>query len=487
MQENLTFDDVLLEPQYSEVRPKEVDVKSRLSRNINLKVPLISASMDTVTEHQMAIALALAGGIGIIHKNLSPERQAHEVSLVKRFESGFIVDPVAVGPDDTVEAVYQIRINKGYKTVPVADKQNKLLGLVTKFDYFWPHDKNLLVKEIMVPVKNLTTAPDDTGLAKANDIIYKKKLGVLCLVDKAGRLAAIVTRKDLEKNENYPQANKDAHKRLRVGGAVSVGGPALERARILAQAGVDVIVVDVAHGHSRGVIDTIKMLKKDKLVKDVDIIGGNIATAGGAKALVAAGADAVKVGVGPGSICTTRVIAGIGVPQLTAVMEAVKGRGNSKVPIIADGGIKYSGDIVKALAAGAESVMLGGLFAGAEESPGETEYYQGRMYKTYRGMGSMGAMSRGSGDRYGQESVHDEAKAAKLVPEGIEGRIQYRGPVEAIIHQLLGGLRAGMGYVGAKSIPELHQKAKFVRITNAGLKESHPHDVEITKQAPNYS
>jgi IMP dehydrogenase len=447
----------------------------------------MSASMDTVTEHKMAIALALAGGIGIIHKNLEPEQQAHEISLVKRFESGFIVDPVTVGPQDTVEDVFKIRRDKAYKTVPVVDGQEKLLGLVTKFDYFWPHDRKLLVKDIMTPAKDLTTAPAATSLSKANDIIYKKKLGVLCLIDKAGKLAAIVTRKDLEKNEMYPNANKDAHKRLRVGGAVSVGEPALERARILAGAGVDVIVVDVAHGHSKGVIDTIKILKKDKLVKDIDIIGGNVATAEGAKALIAAGADAVKVGVGPGSICTTRVVAGIGVAQLTAVMEAVKGRGGSKIPVIADGGIKYSGDIVKALAAGAESVMLGGLFAGAEESPGETEYYQGRMYKTYRGMGSMGAMSRGSGDRYGQESVHDEARAAKLVPEGIEGRIQYRGPVEAIVHQLLGGLRAGMGYVGADNISELQKRAKFVRITGAGLKESHPHDVEITKQAPNYS
>ncbi len=487
MQETLTFDDVLLQPQYSAVRPKDVDIKSRLSRNINLKTPLMSASMDTVTEHQMAIALALVGGIGIIHKNLEPAEQAYEIGLVKRFESGFIADPMTVELMDTVETVYQIRKNKGYKTVPVVDKQNKLLGLVTKLDYFWPHDRKRLVKDIMIPTKDLFTASSTTSLDKANDIIYKKKLGVLCLIDKAGRLTAIVTRKDLEKNENYPQANKDANKRLRVGGAVSVGQPALDRARVLAKAGVDVIIVDVAHGHSRGVIDTIKLLKKDKLVKDIDIIGGNVATAEGAKALVSAGADAIKVGVGPGSICTTRIIAGIGLSQLSAVMEAVKGRGKSKIPVIADGGIKYSGDIVKALATGADSVMFGGLFAGAEESPGDTEYYQGRMYKTYRGMGSIGAMSRGSGDRYGQESVHDEIKAAKLVPEGIEGRIQYRGPVEAIVHQLIGGLRAGMAYVGAKNIPDLQKKAKFVRITNAGLKESHPHDVEITKQAPNYS
>ena len=484
MQETFTFDDVLLAPQYSEIRPKDAVLDGRLTRHIAMRLPIMSAPMDTVTEHRLAIALALAGGIGVIHKNLTADQQAREVRLVKRFENGFITEPVTVGPDDTIQAVHDIRIKKGYKAAPVVDKEGKLLGLITKLDYFWPHDKDKLVREAMVPTQKLITAPADISLEQANDIIYTKKLGVLCLADAAGRLSAIVTRKDLEKNEMYPQANKDHNKSLRVGAAVSVGEAALERARLLVGSGVNVIVVDVAHGHSGGVIDTVKLLKKDSVTKEVDVIAGNIATAAGAKALIAAGADAVKVGVGPGSICTTRVVAGIGVPQLSAVLEAVKGRGRSKVPIIADGGIRYSGDIVKALAAGADSVMIGGLFAGAEESPGDTEYYQGRMYKSYRGMGSLGAMSHGSADRYGQAST---VEATQFVPEGIEGRIQYRGPVAAIIHQLAGGVRAGMAYVGAKTIPELQQKAEFIKITPAGWRESHPHDIEITKQAPNYS
>ncbi|OGF19437.1 IMP dehydrogenase [Candidatus Falkowbacteria bacterium RIFCSPLOWO2_02_FULL_45_15] len=484
MQETFTFDDVLLAPQYSEIRPKDAVLDGRLTRHIAMRLPIMSAPMDTVTEHRLAIALALAGGIGVIHKNLTADQQAREVRLVKRFENGFITEPVTVGPDDTIQAVHDIRIKKGYKAAPVVDKEGKLLGLITKLDYFWPHDKDKLVREAMVPTQKLITAPADISLEQANDIIYTKKLGVLCLADAAGRLSAIVTRKDLEKNEMYPQANKDHNKSLRVGAAVSVGEAALERARLLVGSGVNVIVVDVAHGHSRGVMDTVKMLKADAITKSIDVIAGNVATEAGVKALIAAGADAVKVGVGPGSICTTRVVAGIGVPQLSAVLEAVKGRGRSKVPIIADGGIRYSGDIVKALAAGADSVMIGGLFAGAEESPGDTEYYQGRMYKSYRGMGSLGAMSHGSADRYGQAST---VEATQFVPEGIEGRIQYRGPVAAIIHQLAGGVRAGMAYVGAKTIPELQQKAEFIKITPAGWRESHPHDIEITKQAPNYS
>ena len=484
MQETFTFDDVLLAPQYSEIRPKDAVLDGRLTRHIAMRLPIMSAPMDTVTEHRLAIALALAGGIGVIHKNLTADQQAREVRLVKRFENGFITEPVTVGPDDTIQAVHDIRIKKGYKAAPVVDKEGKLLGLITKLDYFWPHDKDKLVREAMVPTQKLITAPADISLEQANDIIYTKKLGVLCLADAAGRLSAIVTRKDLEKNEMSPQANKDHNKSLRVGAAVSVGEAALERARLLVGSGVNVIVVDVAHGHSRGVMDTVKMLKADAITKSIDVIAGNVATEAGVKALIAAGADAVKVGVGPGSICTTRVVAGIGVPQLSAVLEAVKGRGRSKVPIIADGGIRYSGDIVKALAAGADSVMIGGLFAGAEESPGDTEYYQGRMYKSYRGMGSLGAMSHGSADRYGQAST---VEATQFVPEGIEGRIQYRGPVAAIIHQLAGGVRAGMAYVGAKTIPELQQKAEFIKITPAGWRESHPHDIEITKQAPNYS
>lgn len=484
MQETFTFNDVLLVPQYSEIVPADAVLEGRFSRNIPLRVPFVSSPMDTVTEHRMAIAMALAGGLGIIHKNLSIDEQAYEIKLVKRFENGFITDPVTVTPEAPVSAVREIEDRKGYKKVPVTDEKGRLLGMVTRIDYFWPDDKHKKVKDVMVPVSGLVTAPANTSLRKANDIIRKQKLSVLCLVDSQGRLTSIVTRKDLEKNEAYPHANKDAAKSLRVGGAVGVGPDALERARTIAQAGADAIVVDTAHGHSKGVIEMVRTLKKDAATKQVDIVAGNVATADGAKALVAAGVDGVKVGVGPGSICTTRVVAGIGVPQLSAIIEAVRGRGKKDVPVIADGGIKYSGDAVKALAAGAEAIMIGSLFAGTEEAPGIVEYYNGRMYKAYRGMGSVGAMTQGSKDRYGQAGIND---AAKFVPEGIEGRILYRGPVEAVLYQLAGGLRSGMGYNGARTIKELQKKAKFVRISNAGLIESHPHDVEITKQAPNYS
>ncbi|MBI4122544.1 MAG: IMP dehydrogenase [Parcubacteria group bacterium] len=485
MQEALTFDDVLLLPQYSETLPTQVKLGTKLSRNITLHVPLVSSPMDTVTEHTLAIALALAGGIGIIHKNLTSAEQAGEVALVKRFENGFISDPVTVAPDATVADIYKIRKDKGYKKVPVVNKRGELLGLVTDLDYFWPHDKKRTVRSVMVKAKDLVTAKAGIGLEKANDIIRKQRLSILCLVGTGNKLAAIVARKDLEKNETYPEATKDTEKRLRVGAAVGVGPENLKRAHEVLAAGADVIVVDTAHGHTRGVIDMVKALKKDKAFNGVDVIAGNVATREGASALIEAGADAVKVGMGPGAICTTRVVAGIGVPQITAVMEAVAGRASrhKDVPIIADGGIKYSGDIVKALAAGADSVMIGSLFAGTEESPGEMEFYGGRMYKTYRGMGSLGAMSAGSKDRYGQGSVRD---AAKMVPEGIEGRILYRGPVANVVYQLTGGLRAGMGYIGAKTVKELQKKAQFIKITNAGRTESHPHGVEITKEAPNY-
>lgn len=484
MQETFTFNDVLLVPQYSAILPADAQIDGRFSRTIPLRLPFVSSPMDTVTEHRMAIAMALAGGIGIIHKNLSVDEQAFEVKLVKRFENGFIVDPITVTPDAPVSAVREIEDRKGYKKVPVVDERGVLLGMVTRIDYFWPDDKHRKVKDVMVPTAELVTAPANTSLRTANDIIRKQKLSVLCLVNSSGLLTAMVTRKDLEKNEAYPYANKDADKSLRVGAAIGVGPDALERARTLAAAGVDAITVDTAHGHSKGVIDMVKTLKKDKATKGVDIVAGNVATAAGAKALVDAGVDGVKVGVGPGSICTTRIVAGIGVPQLSAILDAVKGRGKKNVPVIADGGIKYSGDVVKALAAGADAVMMGGLFAGTEEAPGAVEYFNGRMYKTYRGMGSVGAMGKGSKDRYGQANVSD---ANKLVPEGIEGRILYRGPVDAVLYQLAGGLRSGMGYLGAATIPELQKKAQFVRISNAGLIESHPHDVEITKQAPNYS
>jgi len=484
IRDGLTYDDILLEPQYSEILPAEVNTGSRFSRNIKLKIPISSSSMDTVTEHKMAIALALEGGIGIIHKNLSIDDEAREVELVKRFESGFLNDPAVVGPDATVDDIHNIYLEKGYKKIPVADRSGKLLGLVTELDYFWPNDKDKKAHEVMIPLSSLTVATDNISLDGANKIIWTKRLYVLCVVDKEGKLKAIVTRKDLEKNKNFPNSNKDSGKRLIVGAGVGVGSDMLARAGALADAGADVLVIDTAHGHSRGVIEAIKKLRKDKIFKNVDIVAGNIATREGAKALISAGADGIKVGVGPGSICTTRIIAGIGVPQATAVMEAVAGRGSKKeIPIIADGGIKYSGDIVKALALGADAVMIGGLLAGSEEAPGTTEFYNGRMYKIYRGMGSVAAMAQGSKDRYGQAEVMEHQK---LVPEGIEGRMPYRGPAEKIIYQLAGGIRSGMGYNGARTIAELQKKAKAIKITPAGLKESHPHDVTITKEAPNY-
>ncbi len=485
MQEALTFDDVLLVPQYSEVLPSGVSLKTNLSRNIKINTPLVSSPMDTVTEHKLAIAMAISGGIGIIHKNLTASEQASEVNLVKRFENGFIADPVVVGPNDTVAKIYKIRSERGYKKIPVVGAKNKLIGLVTELDYFWPSDKSRKAKNIMTPVKNMVTASKNISLLKANDIIRKKRLSILCLVEPGGKLSAIVARKDLEKNETYPNSSKDENKRLMVGAAIGVGSENLKRAREVVSAGADVLVIDTAHGHTKGVLEMIGMIKKEKFFKDVDVIAGNVATKEGALAVASAGADAIKVGMGPGAICTTRVVAGIGVPQITAIMEAILGRGSKykDVPIIADGGIKYSGDIVKALASGASSVMIGSLFAGTEESPGEMEFYGGRMYKTYRGMGSISAMAKGSKERYGQGNIKE---SSKFVPEGIEGRILYRGPVEKVVFQLCGGIRSGMGYVGAKNINELQKKSQFVKITNAGRTESHPHGVEITKEAPNY-
>ncbi len=484
MQEGLTFDDVLLVPQYSEILPSKTNPAGRFSRNITVNIPIISSPMDTVTEHRMAIAMALEGGIGVIHKNLSPEMQAREVRLVKRFENGFISDPITLSPNDLIDDAHNVYKKKGYKKIPVVDKNEKLLGVLTEFDYFWPDDKGKVIRDVMIPVKKLITIRDNVSLLKANEVIRKERLSVLCVVDKSGKLKSIVCRKDLEKNENYPLSNKDSKKNLRVGAAVGPGPDLEERSHALARAGVDVIIIDTAHGHSKGVIDGVKRLKKDKVTKNIDIVAGNVATKEAVTALIKAGADGVKIGIGPGSICTTRVVAGVGVPQITAIIESAKAKGKSGVPIIADGGLKYSGDIAKALASGADSVMLGGLLAGAEESPGETEFADGKMYKSYRGMGSLGAMAKGSKDRYGQGDVKEEAK---FVPEGIEGRIPYRGPVDKILYQLVGGLRSSMGYLGAKNMTEFHKKAKMVKITGAGLKESHPHDVTITKEAPNYS
>jgi IMP dehydrogenase len=484
MQESLTFDDLLLIPQYSEILPAQVGVESKFSRNIPLKIPFVSSPMDTVTEHKMAIAIALEGGLGIIHKNLSPEAQAEEVKKVKRYENGFINNPVTVRPDSSIDDVYNIFHSKGYKKVPVVDDGGKLLGLVTEIDYFWPDDKGRRVKDLMVLRNDLVTAPDHCSLVEANEIIRLRKLSILCVVDKKDILKAIVTRRDVIKNKEYPIANKDARKSLNVGASLGVGKDMLERARLLVEAGVDVFVVDTAHGHSLGVINAVKKIKKDKVTKKLDVVAGNVATAAGVRDLIKAGADGVKIGIGPGSICTTRIVAGIGVPQMTAIIEANKGRGvNKEVPLIADGGIKYSGDVVKALAAGADSAMMGSLLAGAEESPGDTIFLNGHMYKVYRGMGSLGAMMKGSKDRYGQEDVKE---TGKFVPEGIEGKKLYRGPVDKILYQLVGGLRSGLGYNGARNIKELQKKAKFVKITNAGQKESHPHDMAMIDDAPNY-
>jgi IMP dehydrogenase len=484
MQDALTFDDILLVPQYTDIRPKTVKTETKFSRNIPLKIPLVSAPMDTVTEHKMAISMALSGGLGVIHKNLTIAEQADEVKMVKRFENGFIGDPITVEVDDSISKVYKVRQEKKIKKIPVLNKRGQLVGLVTNLDYFWPDDKRKKVRNVMTKVKDLVTAPSTTSLGRANDIIRKKKISILCLTEKNGKLSAIVTRKDLEKNELYPNANKDSHKRLRVSAAIGVGEDSLTRAQALVEAGVDVLVVDSAYGHSKGVIDVLHTLKSDKITKHIDVVAGNVATKEAVEDLIKAGADGVKVGIGPGSICTTRVVAGVGVPQISAVIDAISGKGKNKdVPINADGGIKYSGDIAKALAVGADSVMIGGLFAGTEEAPGETEFYNGKMYKTYRGMGSIESMKKGSKDRYGQGSIKD---SSKFIPEGIEGRLLYRGPVDTVIYQLEGGLRGGMAYTGAKDIPDFHKKAKLVRISSAGLIESHPHDVEITKESPNY-
>lgn len=479
----ITFDDVLLKPQKTEVSPRLVKIKSKLTKNIDIQIPLLSSPMDTVTESNLAIALALEGGLGFIHKNMDPKSQAEEVTKVKRWRNSFIANPITLSPDKKIKEVVKIRKEKGYKNIPITNKQGKLLGLITKFDYFWPEDENLPIKKLMRPLKDVITANEGISMAKAKQIIKQKKTPALLLINKRGYLKSIVSRSDVEKNLRYPLSCKDSEDRLRVGAAVSVGADAMKRAQLLTDAKVDVIVIDTAHGHSQKVLATLKQLKTDKYFKAVDIIAGNIATREAAKEMIDLEADAIKVGIGPGSICTTRIIAGIGVPQITAIQEVVKGRGKNNVPIIADGGIRYSGDIVKALAAGADSVMLGNLFAATEESPGELTYYNGKMYKVYRGMGSVEAMSQGSKDRYGQK---EELDSNRLISEGIVGQTIYKGELTNIVHQLIGGLRAGMGYVGAKNITELHQRADFIKISSNALKENHPHDIAITKEPPNY-
>ena len=480
----LTFDDVLLVPAYSQVLPRDTDLSTQLSRRIKLKLPLVSAAMDTVTESRLAIAIAQEGGIGIIHKNLSPREQAAEVARVKRYESGVLVDPITVGPNLQVREVIELSRQHGISGFPVVEG-NKVVGIVTNRDLRFETRLDIPVREIMTPRERLITVREGTSLAEAKALLHKQKLERVLVVNDAFELRGLITVKDITKQTNFPNAARDEHGKLRAGAAVGVGEGTEERVELLVKAGVDAIIVDTAHGHSHGVIERVRWVKKN--FPQIDVIGGNIATGAAALALVEAGADAVKVGIGPGSICTTRIVAGVGVPQIMAVdsvATALKGTG---VPLIADGGIRYSGDIAKAIAAGASTVMMGGMFAGTEEAPGEVILYQGRSYKTYRGMGSIGAMKAGSADRYFQEN--DEAThpgADKLVPEGIEGRVPYKGSVVSILFQMAGGLKASMGYCGCASIADMHERAEFVEITAAGIRESHVHDVQITKEAPNY-
>lgn len=483
-EKTLTFDDVLLTPQESDVLPADVDIRSHITKSIALQIPFVSAAMDTVTEHRMAIALALAGGLGIIHKNLSIDEQAEEVRRVKRFKNGFIQDPLTVKPNDSIQKVVAIRSEYGYKKIPVVNEKGTLVGLISDVDYSLPEHAHALVRDRMISVKNLVLGSVTMTLAQAQKQLIDHRLRVLCVVAKNGTLAHIVTRKDIEKNLEFVDAVKDANGQLRVGSAVGVGSAGITRADALRAAGTDVVVIDTAHGHSRGVIETVKTLKKR--FKDLEIIAGNIATGEAAVALAQAGADAVKVGIGPGSICTTRIIAGIGVPQLSAILNVrdYLRKAKKQTTIISDGGIKSSGDIVKALAAGADVVMMGNMFAGVEESPGRIELTSDGTYKVYRGMGSIEAMEHGSKDRYGQASITDKKK---FVPEGVSGRVPYKGPASRIIYQLAGGLRSGMGYVGARTIAELQRKARFVTITSASLHESHPHNLSKIESAPNYS
>lgn len=476
--EALTFDDVLVVPMKSEILPRDADVSTRLSDKLKLNIPLLSAAMDTVTEAPMAIAMAREGGLGVIHKNMSIEEQAEEVDKVKRSESGVITNPFYLTPDHKVYDAEALMAKYRISGVPIVDENKRLVGIITNRDLRFVRDYSTPIREVMTK-ENLVTAPVGTTLKEAEAILQKHKIEKLPLVDENFVLKGLITIKDIEKARQYPNAAKDAQGRLVVGAAVGVSRDTMERAEALVAAGVDVLVVDTAHGHSKGVIETVKALRKR--FPDLDIIAGNVATGEATRDLIEAGATAVKVGIGPGSICTTRVVAGIGVPQITAIYDCATVARQYGVAIIADGGIKYSGDIVKAIAAGADAVMIGSLFAGTDESPGEFEIYQGRRFKVYRGMGSIGAMKAGSRDRYFQENEQ------KLVPEGIEGRVPYKGPLHEVVYQLIGGLRAGMGYTGCRTIEELKTKTRFVRITNAGLRESHPHDVQITKEAPNYS
>ncbi len=478
----LTYDDVLLTPGYSENLPSETELDTRFTRNISLRIPIVSAAMDTVTESDTAITMAQNGGIGVIHKNMSPERQAGEVRKVKKYESGMILDPVTIGPNESLHEVRSITRQYNITGMPVVDENQVLVGILTGRDMRFETNFDQKVSQVMTPLDRLITAKEGIDIDEAKERLHKNRIEKLPVVDSEGKIKGLITIKDILKGIDFPESNKDSFGRLRVAAAVGVGPKEEYRAQCLAEAGVDAIIIDTAHGHSLGVINMVKKLKSEH--KGVDIVAGNVATAQACEDLIKAGVDGIKVGIGPGSICTTRVVAGIGVPQLSAVMECARVCRGAGVPFIADGGIKYSGDIVKALAAGASTVMIGSLFAGTDETPGERILYQGRSYKVYRGMGSLGAMVLGSKDRYGQAGVDD---LGKLVPEGIEGQVPYRGSLASNIYQLVGGLRAGMGYVGAKNLDELVKKAKFIKITAASLKESHPHDVHITKEAPNYS
>ena len=485
IEEALTFDDVLMVPAASRVLPVDTDTRTKLTKSIDLNIPLLSSAMDTVTEHQLAIAVAQNGGIGVLHKNMTIEEQAAEVRRVKKFESGMVSDPLTIHPDQTLADALRLKAETGFSGMPVVERgSKKLVGILTNRDVRFADKPDQLVSELMTkntPEMPLITVKEGVDGNEARRLLHQYRIERLLVVDDNYSCVGLITVKDMEKEERFPNACKDAHGRLRVAAAVGVGTAGIERAEALLAAGSDVIVVDTAHGHSEGVLGTVSNIKK--LSNYAQVIAGNVATPDGAKALIDAGADCIKIGIGPGTICTTRMVAGVGMPQFSAVMEASEVCRKAGIPCIADGGIKYSGDIAKALAAGATAVMIGSLFAGTDESPGEVLLFQGRSYKAYRGMGSLGAMARGSADRYFQEEVSDKLK---LVPEGVEGRVPYKGPIGTVIHQLIGGLRAAMGYTGAATLAELQSNVKFRRITNAGLRESHVHDITITREAPNY-
>jgi IMP dehydrogenase len=479
---SLTFDDVLLKPAFSKILPADASVKTKITKNISLEIPIISSAMDTVTESRLAIAMAQSGGLGCIHKNLSIKDQSDEVRRVKKFESGIVINPLTITPDETLADALHLMKEYGISGIPVVKSGGKkLVGILTNRDVRFASDKKQLIKELMTK-DNLITAKSNVSKQDAKALLHKNKIERIIITDNSGNCVGLITGKDLEKNKQFPHASKDDEGRLLVSAATGVGKDGIKRAESLIEAGADIVVIDTAHGHSAGVIATVRDLKK--LFPKQNFIAGNIATKEAAKALIDAGADAVKVGIGPGSICTTRIVAGVGVPQLSALLDVVEFCDKAKVPVISDGGIRFSGDLAKAIAAGASCVMLGGLLAGAEETPGEIVLFKGRSYKVYRGMGSLGAMARGSADRYFQQDVSDKLK---LVPEGVEGRVAYKGPVSDIVHQLVGGLKAAMGYTGNGTIEEMRTNCNFVRITNSGLRESHPHSITITSESPNYT